>query len=111
MSFAGFQDYPGSFSAVCWYAGKSLFEKLGGDTPVGLLQTSVGGSPIEYWLPPYQPDPPPVNINACERDVPQCDNQYNDSFFFTDIVDQFVPYTIGAIVSAHNQSPPWFELQ
>ena len=97
-SGTGFQDYPGAFSAVCWYTGKSLFEKLGSDTPVGLLQTSVGGSPIEYWLPPYQPDPPPANVNACERDVPQCDNKFNDSFFFTDIVEQFVPYTIGALV-------------
>ena len=47
-----FNSYPAAFSAVCWYTGKSLFEQLGGSTPVGLLQTSVGGSPIEYWLPP-----------------------------------------------------------
>ena len=110
----GPQSYPAGFSAVCWYTGKSLFEQLGGGTPVGLLQTSVGGSPIEYWLPPptaatsvtpasASPQPaltpqPPANVNACERDIPQCDNQYNDSFFFTDIVEQFVPYTIGALV-------------
>lgn len=94
-----FNSYPAAFSAVCWYTGKSLFEQLGGSTPVGLLQTSVGGSPIEYWLPPEAKSTRPiVNVNACERDVPQCDSQYNDSFFFTDIVEQFTPYTIGSLV-------------
>lgn len=75
-STAAFNSYPAAFSAVCWYTGKSLFEKLGSDTPVGLLQTSVGGSPIEYWLPPESSAHVPVNVNSCERDVPQCDNQY-----------------------------------
>jgi hypothetical protein len=86
------------FSAVCWYTGKSLFEKMGGTTPVGLMQTSVGGSPIEYWLPPSPAGAIDPNINSCEKDVPQCDNQYNDTFFFSDIVEQFVPHTIGALV-------------
>ena len=81
-------------SAVCWYTGKSLFERMGGDTPVGLMQASVGGSPIEYWLPPSGT----VDRNACESDVPQCDNQYDDSFFFSDIVSQLVPHTFGALV-------------
>jgi hypothetical protein len=93
----------------------------------------VGGSPIEYWLPPTlspwipppggpdrdpsdHPDrepgdhppgrdsdpardrPPSPDRNPCESDLPQCDNQFNDSWFFTDIVSQFVPYTLGAIV-------------
>ena len=73
---AAYNDYPAAFSAVCWYTGKNLFEKLGGNTPVGLLQTSVGGSPIEYWLPPKSGSAhAPVNVNSCERDIPQCDNQ------------------------------------
>ena len=37
---------------MCWYSGKALFERLGGQTPVGLIMAAVGGSPIEYWLPP-----------------------------------------------------------
>ena len=65
---------------------------------MGLLQTSVGGSPIEYWLPPESGEHPPLNVNRCERDVPQCDNQYNDSFFFTDIVEQIIPYSVGAFI-------------
>ena len=58
-----------AFSAVCWYSGRNLFDKMGGNTPVGLMQASVGGSPIEYWLPPTGPYPPStVNSNPCETD-------------------------------------------
>jgi hypothetical protein len=85
-----------SHSAVCWYSGKALFEGLGGQVPVGLMQASVGGSPIEYWLPAATKMP--VNTNACEADVPQCDNQFNDSSFFEDIVTQLIPHTFGALV-------------
>lgn len=90
----GPKAYPAAFSAVCWYTGKYLFQKLEGKIPIGLMLTSVGGSPIEYWLPPDSG----INENACEVDIPQCDNQFNDSTFFTDIVEQFIPYTIGAII-------------
>ena len=69
------------FSAICWYTGKALSDGLEGQVPVGLMQTSVGGSPIEYWLPPSGI----VDKNACEVDRPQCDKQYNDSWFFTDV--------------------------
>ena len=64
------------------------------------VAVQVGGSPIEYWLPPSPRahDPGTWDVNACEKDIPQCDNQYNDSFFYRDIVTQFVPHTFGALV-------------
>jgi len=55
-----------SHSAVCWYTGKNYYESLGGEVPVGLMQASVGGSPIEYWLSSE-------SIAKCEVDEPQCD--------------------------------------
>lgn len=84
----------GSFSAVCWYTGKALSDRFGGRVPVGLMLAAVGGSPIEYWLPPSSKP----NINKCEVDRPQCDRMYNDSWFYTDIVSQYAPFTIGALV-------------
>merc|ERR1711998_594424 len=53
------------FSAVCWYTGKALFERLGGKVPIGLIKGSVGGSPIEFWLPPNH-----VNNSICGVDDP-----------------------------------------
>ncbi len=40
-----------SFSAVAWFFGKTLSEQLGG-VPVGLINTSWGGSAIEAWMTP-----------------------------------------------------------
>ncbi|XP_053385151.1 uncharacterized protein LOC128550329 [Mercenaria mercenaria] len=37
----------GNFSAVCWLYGKYLYQHL--NKPIGLLETSVGGTPVEAW--------------------------------------------------------------
>jgi sialidase-1 len=42
------QDSASSFSAVGYYFAKRLREKL--DVPVGLINVSVGGTPIEAWV-------------------------------------------------------------
>eukprot|EP01052_Picozoa_sp_SAG31_P022030 SAG31_NODE_1733_length_7417_cov_1.994397_7_plen_358_part_00 len=86
------------FSAVCWYTGVSLFEQLGGAVPVGLIAGSVGGSPIEFWLPSGH-----VNTSkACGIDAPPCDSGgtqgYSDSEFFERLIQPFMPYTLGAVV-------------
>jgi len=40
----------GSFSAVAYYFGRSLHKKL--NVPIGLINTSWGGTRIEPWTPP-----------------------------------------------------------
>ncbi len=40
----------GQFSAVAYFFARELHRALG--LPIGLLDSSVGGSPIEAWLPP-----------------------------------------------------------
>jgi len=39
----------GAFSAVSWYFGRQLEEKL--NVPVGLICPAVGGTPTEAWIP------------------------------------------------------------
>lgn len=43
------ETVPG-FSAVLFFFGREIHETLG--VPVGLVATSVGGTPIEPWIPP-----------------------------------------------------------
>jgi hypothetical protein len=86
------------FSAICWYAGTALYDSLGGDVPVGLIAGAVGGSPIEFWLPPGR-----VNSTAhCGVDTPPCDSGgakgYRDSDFYNQLISPFAPYTIGSTV-------------
>lgn len=39
-----------SFSAVAWFCGQELVDTLMPDTPVGLIQTSLGGAPAEAFV-------------------------------------------------------------
>ena len=38
-------------SAVCWLYGRMIHKELGG-RPIGLIHSSWGGTPIEFWSPP-----------------------------------------------------------
>jgi sialate O-acetylesterase len=38
-------------SAVCWLYGRMIHQSLGG-RPIGLIATSWGGTPVEFWMPP-----------------------------------------------------------
>jgi sialate O-acetylesterase len=41
----------GVFSAACWLTGRDLFNGLGRATPLGLVASSVSGTPIQAWAP------------------------------------------------------------
>ncbi|MBQ7667299.1 MAG: hypothetical protein IJS46_04815 [Kiritimatiellae bacterium] len=41
----------GEFSAVAWFFGRALRRRLGPGVPVGLVNSSWGGSKIEPWIP------------------------------------------------------------
>ena len=40
----------GASSAVLYFFGREVFQQLGGQVPVGLVNSSVGGTPIESWI-------------------------------------------------------------
>ena len=47
--------FPNRFNAVCWYFGAALSDARAQDPPVpiGLIASSVGGTNIQHWLPPW----------------------------------------------------------
>lgn len=45
----------GQFSAVCYMTGRHIFtDILGSATPVGLISSNWGGTPVEAWMPQDQ---------------------------------------------------------
>ena len=40
------------FSAVCYLTAAEVYDAYNGTLPLGLIDTSVGGTMIELWLPP-----------------------------------------------------------
>jgi sialate O-acetylesterase len=40
------------FSAVCFYYGRQLYKHLGGKIPIGMIQSTWGGTYIESWSSP-----------------------------------------------------------
>jgi hypothetical protein len=42
----------GAASAVCLLTAQALRENLGGDIPVGAVESCVGGTPVADWTPP-----------------------------------------------------------
>ncbi len=48
---AGPQTLPG-FSAVCYLTAATVYDEFNGTLPMGLIDTSVGGTAIQLWIPP-----------------------------------------------------------
>ena len=42
------------FSAVCYLTAAEVFDSRQGSVPMGLIDTAVGGTAIQLWLPPAQ---------------------------------------------------------
>jgi hypothetical protein len=58
------------FSAACWVQGRHLFDRLGGNVPLGLLTSAVGGTRVHCWSSPDA-------LKACPQYLPpgQASNQ------------------------------------
>eukprot|EP01060_Flectonema_neradi_P030827 TRINITY_DN4553_c0_g2_i5.p2 TRINITY_DN4553_c0_g2~~TRINITY_DN4553_c0_g2_i5.p2 ORF type:complete len:524 (+),score=123.72 TRINITY_DN4553_c0_g2_i5:2206-3777(+) len=56
------------FSAVCWFFGRNLNEKL--NYPIGLIATNWGGTPVRSWSPPEATAECPSGAPPSVADLP-----------------------------------------
>ena len=75
------ENIPG-FSAVCYFAARELYNQLGGDRPIGLVQSCVGGTRVEAWSSPdalsqCAPAAPEPNCSAYPPGVNSCSVLWN----------------------------------
>jgi sialate O-acetylesterase len=40
-----------AFSATCFFSARGLFEELGRNTPIGVIQSAAGGTAVRNWIP------------------------------------------------------------
>jgi sialate O-acetylesterase len=48
------------FSATCWFSARDLFLELGGNTPIGVIQSAAGGTAVRNWIPE-------AGLSACSQ--------------------------------------------
>ena len=76
-----------AFSAVCWFGGRDTFDALGGAVPVGLIESDVGGTGVEFWSPS-------AAIAECSQATPSTKgpNGESDSTLYNGWI---APFTVG----------------
>ena len=77
----------GGFSAVAYYFGRQLHKEL--KVPIGLIDTSVGGTPAEFWISRKA-----LEANPALKPLAQGDS----SILYNGMIAPLIPYAIrGAI--------------
>eukprot|EP00927_Polykrikos_kofoidii_P062561 TRINITY_DN57373_c0_g1_i1.p1 TRINITY_DN57373_c0_g1~~TRINITY_DN57373_c0_g1_i1.p1 ORF type:complete len:510 (-),score=74.90 TRINITY_DN57373_c0_g1_i1:60-1553(-) len=81
-----------SYSALCWYTGRALYEYHNRQVPIGLIEGENGGTPIEKFITKQ-------SVSTCHatHDAKTCGGQ-PDEHFYDSIVGTLTPYTVGAIL-------------
>lgn len=101
------------FSAVCWFFGRDTFLALGSTIPIGLIDSSVGGTAIRQWTPTaaLARCPQPYNSPA-----PYGTKPYAHSTLFNGMIAPFStgPTSLSAVVwlqaesDSYPQTPPGY---
>ena len=103
------------FSAVCWYAGRDVYDRLNGSVPIGLLHGSYGGTVVEAWTSPTlnsRCGPIPANPPGSNPV-----GQNNASACYNAMIYPMLPMTFSAVLwyqgsraltVLHAQLPPSF---
>eukprot|EP01048_Picozoa_sp_COSAG05_P019321 COSAG05_NODE_2996_length_2424_cov_2.078280_2_plen_574_part_00 len=87
-----------NFSAVCWLTGRDLFERLGGEVPVGLAVSSMGAHPIESWLGPDQLEACGIRSYNHGQNGTMCSAHMPLSKIWASTVVPMQPYTFASMI-------------
>lgn len=80
-----------SFSAIGYLFGRKLFEEL--QVPIGIIESSWGGTPIECWLPGTVVQKHP-EINVPDTISQDQNRQKRPTFLYNAMINPFKDYTI-----------------
>ena len=93
------------FSAVCYWTGMHIYDSLGGDVPIGLVQGSYGGTITDAWTTPdfldycgprVDPPGPPNPVN-------------NASVLYNALIHPLLPMRFTAVLWYQGEGD-WFDI-
>ena len=105
-------DTVGGFSATLFFLGRELHQKLG--VPVGLINSSVGGTPIERWIAP-EAQAATKELDAFCSTAPA--DKAGLGVLFNGMIAPLIPYAIRGTVwyqgetSAYPGRAPFYQFQ
>lgn len=92
-----------SFSAVAYFFGKRLSEELG--VPVGLINSSWGGSPAEVWLPAEAVEKnEPLRASAAKLNSTQPWSPVKPGVVFNSMINPLIPFPIAGAIWYQGES-------
>ncbi len=95
-------DTVGSFSAVAYYFGKHLNEKLG--VPIGLIHSSWGGTIAEAWTPKAALEAEPSLKYLVPAEVKLGNNPNQGTALYNGMIAPLLPYSIKGVIWYQGES-------
>lgn len=90
------------FSAVGYFFGKNLKKKL--DVPVGLINTSWGGTPAEVWTPAEKVNAQPALVEAAAKLTPANGWPHMPGYTYNAMIAPFTKYSIAGAIWYQGES-------
>lgn len=91
-----------SFSAVGYFFGKNLRKDL--NVPIGLINTSWGGTPAEVWTPAAEVNGQPALAEAAAKLTPANGWPYSPGFTYNAMIAPFTQYSIAGAIWYQGES-------
>jgi sialate O-acetylesterase len=91
------------FSAIAYFFGKRLSEELG--VPVGLINSSWGGSPAEVWLPAeIVEENEPLRTSAAKLNTTQPWSPVKPGVVFNSMINPLIPFSLAGAIWYQGES-------
>jgi sialate O-acetylesterase len=93
-----------NFSAVAYFFAKEMYEETG--VPIGLINSSVGGSPVEAWISEEALRPFPAFLN--DKRICESDEFVADMIRFASLLDQRWQTILNEQDKGLNETIKWY---
>ena len=99
------RDTTGLFSAVGYFFGRELHKKL--NVPIGLIDTSIGGTPIQAWMKRDVLMSEPNFKRVFSKYDPNNLTHKNPTCLYNGMIAPLIPFTMKGVIWYQGESNAW----